>query len=140
MSCRCVLFTEFPWTLWIFTTDMKGAGTDAQVFLQIYGERGKSDEMKMENNTEDSFEQGQVDKFTVGHRLMAEGQTRVDSSAATLCCLLQFKVVFVIAAILLSGNLKIEMPDIGRLQKLRIWHEKRHPFAGWHLAKVRWSF
>lgn len=29
------------------------------------------------------------------------------------------------------------MPDIGRLLKLRIWHEKRHPFAGWHLAKVR---
>ena len=47
---------------------MKGAGTDAQVFLQIYGERGKSDEMKMENNTEDSFEQGQVDKFTVRQR------------------------------------------------------------------------
>ena len=29
------------------------------------------------------------------------------------------------------------MPDVGRLLKLRIWHEKRHPFAGWHLAKVR---
>lgn len=29
------------------------------------------------------------------------------------------------------------MPDIGRLLKVRIWHEKRHPFAGWHLAKVR---
>lgn len=29
------------------------------------------------------------------------------------------------------------MPDIGRLLKLRIWHEKRHPFSGWHLAKVR---
>ena len=63
---------------------MKGAGTDAQVFLQIYGERGKSDEMKMENNTEDSFEQGQVDKFTVRHRWMTKGQTKVDYSAATL--------------------------------------------------------
>uniref|UniRef100_A0A8C4ZN74 Lipoxygenase homology PLAT domains 1 n=1 Tax=Gadus morhua TaxID=8049 RepID=A0A8C4ZN74_GADMO len=94
VSLRQKRLKKYPWTLWIFTTDMKGAGTDAQVFLQIYGERGKSDEMKMENNTEDSFEQGQVDKFT------------------------------------------IEMPDIGRLQKLRIWHEKRHPFAGWHLAKV----
>nr|XP_019938128.1 PREDICTED: lipoxygenase homology domain-containing protein 1 isoform X2 [Paralichthys olivaceus] len=30
----------------------------------------------------------------------------------------------------------VEMPDIGRLLKLRIWHEKRHPFSGWHLAKV----
>lgn len=29
------------------------------------------------------------------------------------------------------------MPDVGKLLKLRIWHEKRHPFSGWHLAKVR---
>uniref|UniRef100_A0A3P8UHJ0 Lipoxygenase homology PLAT domains 1 n=1 Tax=Cynoglossus semilaevis TaxID=244447 RepID=A0A3P8UHJ0_CYNSE len=84
---------KFPWSLWIWTSDVKGAGTDAQVFLQIYGEKGKSDEIKLENNS-DSFEQGQLDKFM------------------------------------------IEMPDIGRLLKLRIWHEKRHPFAGWHLAKV----
>uniref|UniRef100_A0A3B5AGE5 Lipoxygenase homology domains 1 n=1 Tax=Stegastes partitus TaxID=144197 RepID=A0A3B5AGE5_9TELE len=84
---------KYPWSLWIWTSDVKGAGTDAQVFLQIYGERGKSDEVKLENNS-DSFEQGQLDKFIV------------------------------------------EMPDIGKLLKLRIWHEKRHPFAGWHLAKV----
>ncbi|XP_045923575.1 lipoxygenase homology domain-containing protein 1-like [Micropterus dolomieu] len=84
---------KYPWSLWIWTSDVKGAGTDAQVFLQIYGEKGKSDEIKLENNS-DSFEQAQLDKFV------------------------------------------IEMPDIGRLQKLRIWHEKRNPFSGWHLAKV----
>lgn len=43
---------------------MKGAGTDAQVFLQVYGETGKSDEMKLESKS-DSFEQGQCDKFIV---------------------------------------------------------------------------
>lgn len=43
---------------------MKGAGTDAQVFLQIYGEKGKSDEIRLENNS-DSFEQAQLDKFMV---------------------------------------------------------------------------
>uniref|UniRef100_A0A3Q2GRI5 Lipoxygenase homology PLAT domains 1a n=1 Tax=Cyprinodon variegatus TaxID=28743 RepID=A0A3Q2GRI5_CYPVA len=84
---------KYPWSLWIWTSDIKGAGTDAQVFLQIYGEKGKSDEIKLENNS-DSFEQGQVDKFM------------------------------------------IEMPDIGRLLKVRIWHEKRNPFAGWHLLQV----
>lgn len=55
---------EYPWSLWIWTSDVKGAGTDAQVFLQIYGEKGKSDEFKLENNS-DSFEQGQLDKFVV---------------------------------------------------------------------------
>ncbi|KAG7241182.1 hypothetical protein INR49_025925, partial [Caranx melampygus] len=84
---------KYPWSLSIWTSDVKGAGTDAQVFLQIYGERGKSDEIRLENNS-DSFEQGQLDKFMV------------------------------------------EMPDIGRLLKVRIWHEKRHPFAGWHLGRV----
>uniref|UniRef100_A0A671XMC4 Lipoxygenase homology PLAT domains 1 n=1 Tax=Sparus aurata TaxID=8175 RepID=A0A671XMC4_SPAAU len=84
---------KYPWSLWIWTSDVKGAGTDAQVFLQIYGEKGKSDEIKLENNS-DSFEQAQLDKFM------------------------------------------IEMPDIGKLLKLRIWHEKRHPFSGWHLARV----
>uniref|UniRef100_A0A3B3XW86 PLAT domain-containing protein n=1 Tax=Poecilia mexicana TaxID=48701 RepID=A0A3B3XW86_9TELE len=84
---------KYPWSLWIWTSDIKGAGTDAQVFLQIYGEKGKSDEIKLENNS-DSFEQGQTDKFM------------------------------------------IEMPDMGRLLKLRIWHEKRNPFAGWHLVTL----
>lgn len=32
---------------------------------------------------------------------------------------------------------QIELPDLGKLTKLRIWHEKRNPFAGWHLSKVR---
>uniref|UniRef100_A0A8C2K356 Lipoxygenase homology domains 1a n=1 Tax=Cyprinus carpio TaxID=7962 RepID=A0A8C2K356_CYPCA len=84
---------KFPWSLWIWTSEIKGAGTDAQVFLQVYGETGKSDEMKLESKS-DSFEQGQCDKFI------------------------------------------IEMPDIGKIRKLRIWHEKRHPFSGWHLGRV----
>ncbi|KAJ8339353.1 hypothetical protein SKAU_G00361390 [Synaphobranchus kaupii] len=84
---------KHPWSLWIWTSDVKGAGTDAQVFLQIYGDKGKSDEMRLENNS-DSFEQGQLDKFM------------------------------------------IEMPCLGKILKLRVWHEKRHPFAGWHLDRV----
>uniref|UniRef100_A0AAY5K4A4 PLAT domain-containing protein n=1 Tax=Esox lucius TaxID=8010 RepID=A0AAY5K4A4_ESOLU len=93
VSLRQKKLKKFPWTLWIWTSDVKGAGTDAQVFLQIYGEKGKSDEMRLESKS-DSFEQGQLDKFM------------------------------------------IEMPDIGKLTKLRIWHEKRHPFAGWHFARA----
>ncbi|KAI4894673.1 hypothetical protein NFI96_015585 [Prochilodus magdalenae] len=84
---------KHPWSLWIWTSDLPGAGTDASVLLQIYGERGKSDEMRLDNKT-DNFEQGQLDKFM------------------------------------------IELPDLGKLTKLRVWHEKRHPFAGWHLSRV----
>uniref|UniRef100_A0A674DFU0 Lipoxygenase homology PLAT domains 1 n=1 Tax=Salmo trutta TaxID=8032 RepID=A0A674DFU0_SALTR len=93
VSLRQKKLKKYPWSLWIWTSDVKGAGTDAQVFLQIYGEKGKSDEMRLESNS-DSFEQAQLDKFM------------------------------------------IEMPDIGKLTKVRIWHEKRHPFAGWHFARA----
>uniref|UniRef100_A0A3P8XB79 PLAT domain-containing protein n=1 Tax=Esox lucius TaxID=8010 RepID=A0A3P8XB79_ESOLU len=84
---------KHPWSLWIWTSDLPGAGTDAAVYFQVYGEKGKSDEMRLDNKT-DNFEQGQVDKFIV------------------------------------------ELPDLGKLTKFRIWHEKRSPFAGWHLSKV----
>lgn len=59
---------EFPWSLWIWTSDIKGAGTDAQIFIQVYGDKGKSDEMKLESKS-DSFEQAQCDKFLVLHVL-----------------------------------------------------------------------
>lgn len=101
---------------------MKGAGTDAQVFLQIYGEKGKSDEIKLENNS-DSFEQAQLDKFMVSRNSSASGEVIFTSAGSVLH--------------LRGDRLQIEMPDIGRLLKLRIWHEKRNPFSGWHLAKVR---
>ncbi|XP_036382736.1 lipoxygenase homology domain-containing protein 1-like [Megalops cyprinoides] len=84
---------KHPWSLWIWTSDVKGAGTDAPVSMQIYGEKGKSDEMRLDNNS-DNFEQAQLDKFM------------------------------------------IELPDLGRLLKVRIWHDKRNPFAGWHLDKL----
>lgn len=59
-----VWYAEYSWSLWIFTSEMKGAGTDAQIFIQVYGEKGKSDEIKLESKS-DSFEQGQCDKFMV---------------------------------------------------------------------------
>ncbi|XP_076139289.1 lipoxygenase homology domain-containing protein 1-like [Alosa pseudoharengus] len=93
VSLRQKRLKKYPWSLWVWTSDVKGSGTDAQVFVQIYGEKGKSDEYKLQNKS-DNFEQGQIDKFVV------------------------------------------EMPDLGRVRKLRIWHEKRNPFSGWHLNRV----
>ncbi|XP_031425771.2 lipoxygenase homology domain-containing protein 1 [Clupea harengus] len=84
---------KHPWSLWIWTSDLPGAGTDATVFFQMYGEKGKSDALKLDNKT-DNFEQGQLDKFIV------------------------------------------ELQDLGKLTKVRLWHEKRNPFAGWHLKKL----
>ncbi|XP_072290031.1 lipoxygenase homology domain-containing protein 1 [Eucyclogobius newberryi] len=84
---------KHPWSLWIWTSDIPSAGTDADISFQIYGEEGKSDEIRLDNKT-DNFEQGQIDRFMV------------------------------------------ELADLGKINKLRIWHEKRNPFAGWHLSKA----
>ncbi|XP_011477254.1 lipoxygenase homology domain-containing protein 1-like [Oryzias latipes] len=84
---------KHPWSLWIWTSDLPSAGTDADISFQVYGDKGKSDEIRLDNKS-DNFEQGQIDKFIV------------------------------------------ELPDLGKLTKLRIWHEKRSTFAGWHLSKV----
>lgn len=53
---------ELPWNIWIYTSDIKLAGTDANVYICVYGEKGKSDEILLENKT-DNFEQGKVDYF-----------------------------------------------------------------------------
>ncbi|XP_073475133.1 lipoxygenase homology domain-containing protein 1 [Aquarana catesbeiana] len=84
---------KHPWSLWIWTSDVKNAGTDANILLQIFGQKGKSDELRLDNNS-DNFETGQTDKFM------------------------------------------IELPDLGPLYKVRIWHEKRNAFSGWHLNKL----
>lgn len=54
--------SEHPWSLWIWTSDLPNAGTDADISFQVYGEKGKSDEIRLDNKT-DNFEQGQVDRF-----------------------------------------------------------------------------
>ena len=56
--------SEHPGSLWIWTSDLPGAGTDADDSFQIYGDKGKSDEMRLDNKT-DNFEQGHVDRFMV---------------------------------------------------------------------------
>uniref|UniRef100_A0A803V3A7 Lipoxygenase homology PLAT domains 1 n=1 Tax=Ficedula albicollis TaxID=59894 RepID=A0A803V3A7_FICAL len=89
VSLRQKRLKKNPWSLWIWTSDIKNAGTDATIFFQIYGDKGKSDEMKLDNNS-DNFETG----------------------------------------------LWTKLPDLGTFYKLRIWHEKRNPFAGWHLNKL----
>ena len=53
-----------PYEVTVVTGNEFNAGTDADVFLQLYGEDGKSQEMKLRNRT-DNFERNAVDKFKV---------------------------------------------------------------------------
>lgn len=46
----------------VWTSDILKAGTDANVFLQMYGTEGKTDEIVL-NNRSDNFERGMKEKF-----------------------------------------------------------------------------
>lgn len=46
----------------VWTSDISKAGTDANVFIQMYGTEGKTDEIVL-NNRSDNFERGMKEKF-----------------------------------------------------------------------------
>ncbi|XP_050409617.1 lipoxygenase homology domain-containing protein 1 [Patella vulgata] len=81
------------WTVWVYTTDTTNAGTDANVFICLYGDKGKSDDIQLEGKG-DSFEAGNMDIFNVN------------------------------------------MSEVGKPYKLRVWHDNKGIAAGWHLDKI----
>ena len=51
-----------PWYIWIYTSDIRGAGTDAQVYIVLYGREGQTEELEL-NNKSNPFEAGKCDEF-----------------------------------------------------------------------------
>lgn len=60
----CLRNIEFTWYTWVHTSDVRGAGTDANVYLVVYGNKGKSDEVWLDNES-NNFETGQTDNFKI---------------------------------------------------------------------------
>ncbi|XP_071795423.1 lipoxygenase homology domain-containing protein 1-like [Asterias amurensis] len=52
------------WNVTVTTSDVSSAGTDANVFFCLYGDEGKSDDIKLENKS-DNFEKGEQDTFKI---------------------------------------------------------------------------
>ena len=52
------------WHVWVKTSDLKNAGTDAQVSMVLYGDRGKTDEIKLSGKGK-TFETGRTDEFKI---------------------------------------------------------------------------
>ena len=51
-----------PWEVRVFTSDLRGAGTDANVTLQVHGSQGSSLPTPLGDNVA-NFEQGECDVF-----------------------------------------------------------------------------
>lgn len=87
---------SFNWTIFVYTSRLKGAGTDAAVYMQIFGTKGNTAQFFLDDNKNSKklFEAGNCDRF--------------------------------------DRNLA----DIGKPQKIKIGHDNKGMFAGWHLEKV----
>jgi hypothetical protein len=84
---------KMPVEFRIFTSDVRNAGTDANVFIAVYGDKGKTDDIKLDNKT-NNFERNMTDTF------------------------------------------KMDIEDVGKINKIRIGHDNSGIGAAWHLARV----
>ena len=62
--CSSISDLENIWNVSVHTSDLRGAGTDANVFFVLYGDKGKSEEIELANES-NNFERGNVDNFKV---------------------------------------------------------------------------
>jgi hypothetical protein len=58
----------------VFTGDKRGAGTDAQVYITLFGSNGKQTQKihLKDSNNKNPFEQKETDKFTVQGEYIGE--------------------------------------------------------------------
>ncbi len=58
---------ELDYEIYVATSDITGAGTDAKVFIRIYGELVKTEriELKKSSTHRNKFEKGNVDRFSI---------------------------------------------------------------------------
>lgn len=56
--------TEGKWRVWIATNENPAAGTDATVYMVVYGDKGKTDDIIL-GAGDGYFEAGNEDEFTV---------------------------------------------------------------------------
>ena len=67
---ECVVFHFYSATSYLVsvkTGDVRGAGTDANVFVQIFGAKGDTGKLQLRSaeNTKNKFERGRTDQFVL---------------------------------------------------------------------------
>ncbi|XP_038526573.1 lipoxygenase homology domain-containing protein 1 isoform X1 [Canis lupus familiaris] len=72
VSLRKKRLKKFPWSLWVWTTDLKKAGTNSPIFIQIYGQKGRTDEILLNPNNK-WLKPGIIEKFRVGEKCNGVG-------------------------------------------------------------------
>ena len=61
----CVSFSEGRWRVMLRTNALPSAGTQAQVKINVYGDKGNSGDITLGNGDGKNFQPGYVDEFDV---------------------------------------------------------------------------
>ena len=127
---RCSLYL-CRYKVTVHTSDIRGAGTDADVFCAIYGERGTTGERVLDTSA-NNFERGMASPPTLACMecfcfldvlwLMHESRSTMTLTAFSL---------------LQEDTFIIECEPLGALKRLRIWHNNKGFGSAWHLKQAR---
>ena len=109
----------------MYTGDKRGAGTDAEVLINIFGTLGNSGERKLDNN-KNNFERNQyVLELNLSNLesiiFLAVNRLFINYSWD------HFRV----------DEFIVEGAPLGQLKRVRIGHDDSGPGAGWFLNKVK---
>ena len=139
------------------TADVRGAGTDANVSLIIFGDKGDSGKLKLKKSEtyNDKFERGQTDVFTF--KMLSLGELIILSHKSREIFLIfdwfmesfSFETLESISknssplSLHCTFNLLHFVNDVsfflfpkGQLLKVRIWHDNKFLRSGWFLKQV----
>eukprot|EP00798_Chlamydomonas_sp_ICE-L_P018432 gene18432-24908_t len=112
--------------VYVYTSDIRGAGTDANVSIEIHGDKAFIGNTQIENRSnnfeQNNFEQNMKDEFEVA----GYGDRNIKKN--------------MIGDILDSKNIKDEFEvtgsDVGEIQRIVIGHDNSGLGGAWHLAQV----
>ncbi|KAM5305132.1 lipoxygenase homology domain-containing protein 1 isoform 3-T3 [Glossophaga mutica] len=62
VSLRKKRLKKIAWSLWVWTTDLRKAGTNSPIYIQIYGRKGRTDEILLNPNNK-WLRPGIIEKF-----------------------------------------------------------------------------
>ncbi|CAD7701204.1 unnamed protein product, partial [Ostreobium quekettii] len=76
-SANAIAFRQY--VIEVLTSDIRGAGTDANVHAKLHGTEGESEDICLQSsqNSRNPFERGQLDKFTIESSAPIGGLTRL---------------------------------------------------------------
>lgn len=131
MSVIIIPSIAHTYTVSVMTGDVYGAGTDANVFLTIYGDLGDTGERKLSKSetNRNKFERGSVrkEKYYSKTSLFKKYKQVNDIIMLMFCAHVLFSQV---------DTFSIEAVDLGQVFRIKIRHDNSMISADWYLDQV----